>query len=1285
MPKNIRRTGIVGKQSFQKDLERIRAAVITSGGTGSGTDHGTLTGLGDDDHSQYYHLSQDETILGQSTFQPGSAQPPFLLHVNAQGQTVTGFKADQLNKQVIAGSGLTGGGFLTADRTLNVGAGNGISVGAVTVILTTPTVNLSVSSPNVADGWGHTHVIDSSADPGATAAILATSTLGRLNVHDLRAGPNTDITTQFRVEYDPTNYAAMKVSSNSDLEITTQVNGDIRLRPGGTGYVWGDSSWIIGANVVPPGIFTIRDATQPQLRVDYDANNYMAFSIDSVADATLSLTSSGSGASFTFDIEGSIFFDPEGNNVNPVINYDVNLGQINKKYLSLYVAELWADTLVAQETIATIGGRILVGPTTRLTQDLDVADTSIFVEHNQMTSGDVVYLEKDLKVEFLSITGNAVESAELLSNVGFETGGAGDPDFWASWIETASDGTLANETTLFNLGVDAVKMTAGASVDTRIHQDGTVVADTRHKLTFWTRGDGTYSGRFRVEDRDALVDIIPLRSAGNATTTYARKSIFFTTPAGCTTVRVYFYCADTVSGVCYFDNGQHGDPLIDENMLMEAEYSYTVTRDLDGTGANDWLTGDAVFNTGQTGDGFIDLYSLRGLIPGTTTGPTIVGNVRSSATFNDWTEHWAIGNLKGLYGYGSDTYGAGFGKYQDDWITVDSANGIRLNNNNILTGQWKTNGDLILGEVAANQANVFFDNADEALKFRINAISHFELDGTYNGIAGRAVLLMGEDTGDQNKVSLLVVGLGAPVFNGETLAAGDIIIGRNDAGFGNVFYDASAQRLNFRGGTTTEAYVDTDGSIRAGGGVVGLDSDGIWILSPTSYSDVRSYKFVETAGGASKGRLTQKFLGGNAVHLALETSSTEVFGFIDIEAFGSDTREVTLIASTSTFEVRGGPSVAETITAVSGLISLFGNVIIGGAGAGGLRVGDNATPSDNDIRAVGDIACGDGLWVGNVNGEPGNGILAVDADARIGGGLVVGSTAFDGATGYGYFNNGIVVGILSTSVDVDNAVYITNRLLINDTANSNQSRGITVRQATGGSGNHIISLKETGVAHGITSVVETDTFGFLRELADNAGGLILYGLSDAGRGLVLIGYGVTTNSATSTSALAQVEVHAGKKSGTGVTALAAGENMFVAINNGLARMILKGNGGLWLGASITSGGGGDAATRLMDDYDDMRLLTGARAIMSADEEANLKKGFNEFIDYARPVLEEANIVTVNDGQYGNENDGSVFMNVQGMFMLTIDTIRQQHQRMNLMEAALLEAGIKVPQLHGGSE
>jgi hypothetical protein len=80
-------------------------------------------------------------------------------------------------------------------------------------------------------------------------------------------------------------------------------------------------------------------------------------------------------------------------------------------------------------------------------------------------------------------------------------------------------------------------------------------------------------------------------------------------------------------------------------------YTYSVTRNLDGSGANEWYAGDAVANTGTTGDGFIDVYSVSGVLSG--AGPTIVGNVRTGTTDSNIAPRWAVGNLNGLYGYGS--------------------------------------------------------------------------------------------------------------------------------------------------------------------------------------------------------------------------------------------------------------------------------------------------------------------------------------------------------------------------------------------------------------------------------------------------------------------------------------------------------------------------------------------------------------------------------------------------------------------------------------------------------
>ncbi len=267
-----------------------------------------------------------------------------------------------------------------------------------------------------------------------------------------------------------------------------------------------DSAGNVGIGTASPGANLHVLATSEQLRLGFDVSNYASFIV-------------GSGGNLTVAPTGDFIFNPTGNDILPTTNYDLNIGSLSKKYLTLHAAELWVETLVAQDTIATIGGRILVGPTTVLTSDLTNVATTILVKHNQMASGDRVYMEANGKVEFMSI-----DSAP---------GGVGP-------------------------------------------------------------------------------------------------------------------------------------------------YSYTVTRNLDGTGANVWNAGDAVFNTGTTGDGFIDLYSFSGLASG-TTGPTIVGNVRNSSTYNDWTEHWAIGNLDGLYGYGSTTYGAAFGAYSEEaYITIDSSNGVRF-------------------------------------------------------------------------------------------------------------------------------------------------------------------------------------------------------------------------------------------------------------------------------------------------------------------------------------------------------------------------------------------------------------------------------------------------------------------------------------------------------------------------------------------------------------------------------------------------------------------------------
>jgi hypothetical protein len=172
-------------------VEDIRKVVNAAGASGGGsvtqgvTDHGALTGLLDDDHPQY------------------------LTPVRGDARYITAAR------QVIAGTGMTGGGALSADVTLNVGAGNMITVGADTVAvadggtyqfigtgagaaaswrnvselagngLTQAAGVLAVGVSGLGLGVGADAVtLTSSSNPGAAASILASGASGELQLYN---------------------------------------------------------------------------------------------------------------------------------------------------------------------------------------------------------------------------------------------------------------------------------------------------------------------------------------------------------------------------------------------------------------------------------------------------------------------------------------------------------------------------------------------------------------------------------------------------------------------------------------------------------------------------------------------------------------------------------------------------------------------------------------------------------------------------------------------------------------------------------------------------------------------------------------------------------------------------------------------------------------------------------------------------------------------------------------------------------------------------------------------
>jgi hypothetical protein len=81
---------------------------------------------------------------------------------------------------------------------------------------------------------------------------------------------------------------------------------------------------------------------------------------------------------------------------------------------------------------------------------------------------------------------------------------------------------------------------------------------------------------------------------------------------------------------------------------------YNVTRNLDGTGANDWPDGSVFGNWGQLGNGRIEMSAME------SPRLSVYSHGNTLAAYN---EQIRIGDLNGNWGYNSAVYGAAFGEY----------------------------------------------------------------------------------------------------------------------------------------------------------------------------------------------------------------------------------------------------------------------------------------------------------------------------------------------------------------------------------------------------------------------------------------------------------------------------------------------------------------------------------------------------------------------------------------------------------------------------------------------
>lgn len=113
--------------------------------------------------------------------------------------------------------------------------------------------------------------------------------------------------------------------------------------------------------------------------------------------------------------------------------------------------------------------------------------------------------------------------------------------------------------------------------------------------------------------------------------------------------------------------------------------TYTVTRNLDGTGANTWVAGTPWVQLGVSGDGRIELNAYD---------TPRISMIRQGITYNAQTEYIRIGDLNGIAGIAVETWGAYIGSgsnyllYDGTTLTVagDGSGLTSITGGNITTG-----------------------------------------------------------------------------------------------------------------------------------------------------------------------------------------------------------------------------------------------------------------------------------------------------------------------------------------------------------------------------------------------------------------------------------------------------------------------------------------------------------------------------------------------------------------------------------------------------------------------
>jgi hypothetical protein len=182
-----------------------------------------------------------------------------------------------------------------------------------------------------------------------------------------------------------------------------------------------------------------------------------------------------------------------------------------------------------------------------------------------------------------------------------------------------------------------------------------------------------------------------------------------------------------------------------------------------------------------------------------------------------------------------------------------------------------------------------------------------------------------------------------------------------------------------------------------------------------------------------------------------------------------------------------------------------------------------------------------------------------------------------------------------------------------DASNAFMTTGLTIDQ--GANDNEILAFKSSDVAHGMTALTETDTYGVLKKYNATDGGIGLYSYSEGGIGLYIKSGAASGDTTDTTGSFASMYLNGDKKSGTGTTSVASNENVLMVATNGVGRMLVKGNGDIHaVNTTITA----------LDAYDDVAMCRAHDMVLG--HKGVIQNKWDEYVGYNKESLIEAGIL-----------------------------------------------------------